>query len=76
MAKTIDDIKKLRDEIVLKLHLASMDAKREWDELEPKLEALEHKIDRGSDRALDAAAGLIDELGAAFRSFRDRLTGH
>lgn len=75
MSKAVEELRELRDQIKLKLHLASMDAKQEWSTLESKLETLEHKLDRGSDKVLEAAGGLIDELGAAFRSFRDKLSG-
>ncbi len=48
MSKTTEDVKKqleqtvemlqtLRDEMRLKAHLASMDAKKQWNELEPYL---------------------------------------
>lgn len=41
MKKTQPEMKslqQLRDEIRLKLHLASMDAKQEWERLEPQID--------------------------------------
>ncbi len=73
MAKTLEELKVLRDEIKLKLHLATMDAKDEWKQLEPKLVALEHKIDREGEKAVEAAGEVFTELGAAFRKFKDKL---
>ena len=35
--KSVNDLKKLRDEIRLKIHLAGMDVKTEWQKLEPEI---------------------------------------
>ena len=73
MSKTIDELKTLRDEIKVKLHLASMDAKNEWEQLAPKLEALEKRIDQEGQKAVDATSGLIDDLASAFKKLKDKL---
>ena len=67
MTKTTEDVKKqlertadmletLRDEIRLKLHLAGMDAKKQWSDLEPHLldaqnraRQVAHKLEEISD---------------------------
>jgi len=73
MPTTINDLKEIRDEIKLKLHLAGMDAKKQWQALEPRLADLERRFERGTDKVAEAAVDLIDELADAFKSFRDRL---
>ena len=47
------DVRALRDEVRLKLHLASMDLKQEWENLEPQL-----------DRAINSAAIVSGEVVA------------
>lgn len=54
------DVRALRDEVKLKLHLASMDLKDEWERLEPQLE-----------RAINSAALVSSEVVA---DLRKRLT--
>lgn len=60
------DLRALRDEVKLKLHLASMDLKTEWKELEPQLE-----------RALSTAgiisAEVVTDLKKRLAEFRQRL---
>lgn len=34
---SVNDLRKLRDEIRLKIHLAGMDVKSEWQKLEPEI---------------------------------------
>ena len=46
MSKLWDEIKRISDELELKVHLASMDAKDKWNELKPRVKALEVKIGR------------------------------
>lgn len=74
LQEDLDELKQVREEIQLKLHLASMDAKSYWKELEPKLGELEHKLVHDSGHmALDAASKLSQDLKDAFQRFRKRL---
>lgn len=50
------DVRALRDEVKLKLHLAGMDLKDEWERLEPQLE-----------RAVNSAALVSSEVVADLR---------
>ncbi|HTU57521.1 MAG TPA: hypothetical protein VMF89_03790 [Polyangiales bacterium] len=62
----------LRDEIRLKVHLASLDAKTKWHELEEKLDNLEHRI-TGDNGVTDATARLAHDLKQSLVDFRNRL---
>ena len=73
MSKTLDELKTLRDEIKVKLHLASMEVKSEWEQLEPKLASLESKIEQDGQKAVAAANDLIDDLASAFRKLKDKV---
>jgi HAMP domain-containing protein len=71
--RALKELKQVRDQIRLKMHLAGMEAKQQWEELEPKLEEVERWFERGGERAATVMGTLVEELGAAFRRFRDRL---
>lgn len=51
------DLKKLRGELELKMHLASMDAKQEWKELETKWQSFSGKA-----RLAESAESMGDAL--------------
>ena len=69
----INELRKLRDEIKVKVHLAGMDAKRAWNELEPKFTELEKRVASEGNAIKAATTELVRDLGDAFRRFRDRF---
>jgi hypothetical protein len=73
--QTIEDLKKLRDELRVKMRLGEMEAKEWWAQVEPKLIELEQAIERGADKAATSANLFIDEMATAFRRMRDRMGG-
>lgn len=60
------DVRALRDEVRLKLHLAGMDLKQEWEKLEPQ-------IDRAINSAAQASTEAVAELKKRLTEFRKRL---
>ncbi|HEY6033505.1 MAG TPA: hypothetical protein VIV58_04575 [Kofleriaceae bacterium] len=70
---TWDDVRRLADELEVKIHLAGMDARDKWHELEPRLEQLEHAIVHSSERASDAVVHELQEVGDALRKLRDQV---
>ena len=80
MTKALEQLKQLRDELQVKLHLAKADAKDEWSRLEnqwqevkPKLEAARQEAGRTAE-SVGAALGLaIDELKKGYERLRNRL---
>jgi len=63
------DLRTLRDEVRVKLHLAGMDAKKEWDELESHLAGVERAA---SDLGTAAQGAVTDALGRLSK-LRDQL---
>jgi hypothetical protein len=60
------DLKRAADEIRVKMHLAGMDAKDAWDDIQPRLEDFE--------RRFDAKAGEVsEELKALGSDIKQRL---
>lgn len=75
IGKVFDQLKQLRDELALKVHLATMDAKDEWQELEQKWSDFESKAKlsetgEGVERALSQ---LGEELKAGYERIRKAL---
>lgn len=69
------ELEQLRDEIKLKMHLASLDAKEEWGGLEKKWDDFNARADFSkSGEDIGSAAGLLgEELKQAFKRFKDAL---
>ena len=55
-------LKTLRDEVRVKLHLAEMDAKDRWKELEPEIEHAISKVEGATGRALDQVIQKIEKF--------------
>jgi hypothetical protein len=67
--KGLADLRTLRDEVRVKLHLAGMEAKKEWDELEPQLAELERAAgDLGA-----AAQTAVSKAVSRLSKLRDSL---
>ena len=71
----IEDLKRTRDEIKLKIHLGSKDLQTEWSEIEKRWENFERKaeIDRSAKDVGDALQILGSELRDAFQRVRKAL---
>jgi chromosome segregation ATPase len=67
------ELKKMRDEIRVKLHLAGMEVKERWKQLEPKLEEIERRVEAGSEEILGATTRMFEEVGRAFREIGERF---
>lgn len=68
--RALDELIRLRDEVRLELHLASMEAKEKWDEIEPRIldaEAMAKDISAATRRA-------IQEVIDSVRRFRESLS--
>jgi len=66
LEETRSDLRRAADEIRVKLHLAGMDAKDAWDDLQPRLAEFE--------RRFDAKAGEVgEELKAMGKDIKARM---
>jgi hypothetical protein len=70
-----EELEQLRDEIKLKMHLASMDAREEWGGLEQKWDDFNAraKFAQSGEDIGDALDLLGDELKQAFVRFKNAL---
>jgi hypothetical protein len=68
LPEALGELKTLRDEIRLNLHLAGMDLRDEWKEIEKRL-----PDGATAERMKDATKGAVQALTEEVRSFRQRL---
>jgi hypothetical protein len=59
VSKGLDKVNTLKDEVKLHLHLASLDAKQEWDE---KLEPQVQKLDQLKNQITESSGSFLREL--------------
>ena len=67
--KGLSALQTLRDEIRVKLHLASMDIKDQWAKLEPQLEKVEHAAGEATETSRVAVSDAVERL----KKLRDSL---
>lgn len=68
-----DDLRRITDELQLKLHLAEMDARDRWRELQPQLVTIEHKIADAGGMASETVEHELAELGTGLRQLSGDL---
>ena len=71
----IADLKQKRDELRLKIHLASKEAQDEWDELEEKMQEFSSRaeLDKTGEGLGDAFAKLGEELELGYKRIRNAV---
>jgi hypothetical protein len=70
LEKGVQKLQTLRDEVRVRLHLAGMDLKDQWNKLEPHLEEVEKKAGEATDEArtmLHDAMKRLEKLRAQLR---------
>ncbi len=68
-----DHVRQLADEVRLKLHLASMDAKKGWETIEPRLRSYEQRAAAAGDKIADDVTKAGEELTVEMRKLLDKL---
>ena len=67
--KAVAQLRTMRDDIRMRVHLANLDAQEAWKKLEPSLGDLEQKLNQVTDATKAAAQDLLKR----FNELRDRL---
>jgi hypothetical protein len=70
---TWDEVRRIADELQLKVHLAGMDARDRWNELQPRLAEVEKTIAREGERAGKFLATQLSSIGTALRELRSEI---
>ena len=69
----VTNLQKIRDEIRLQLHLASMDAKKGFDQLEPELRRLEERTTHATEESANEIKEALRKLQSRFRDLCERV---
>ena len=71
----VADLKQKRDELRLKMHLASKEAQDEWEELEEKMQELSSRAELGKtgEGLGDALGRLGEELKLGYKRIRNAI---
>jgi len=70
---TWDDVKRLAQELEVKIHLAGMEARDRWRTLQPRLSELEKTLTEGGQKAGEVIDKEVAAIGAALRRLKDDL---
>ena len=69
----IEELKTLRDEVLLHLHLAGKDLKDEWEKLEKRFPSFQRSAEGAIDEVKHVTSEAVTKLVAEARQLRDRL---
>jgi hypothetical protein len=69
----LDQLAQMRDEIRLKIHLASMEGRSTWADLEKQFEQLEERFGHDGDHIVDTTRQIAAEVQTAFLDFKKTL---
>lgn len=69
-----NDLKRTADEIKVKLHLAGMDAKDAWDDLQPRIEEYERRFDSKADEVGEEIKALGNDIKKRLANIKAKLT--
>ena len=73
LQETRDDLKRTADEIKVKLHLAGMDAKDAWDEIQPRIADFEQRFDTKADEVGEELKALGQEIKQRLANIKSKL---
>jgi len=75
MDRLLGELKRMRDELALQIHLGTKEAQDEWSALEEKWQkfSAEAKLESSADDIGAAAGNLGDELKAAYERIKKAL---
>lgn len=66
-----DEIRRISDELEVKVHLASMEAKDKWQALKPRVKALEEKLEEKASQASERVVEELNNVGTLIKELRD-----
>jgi hypothetical protein len=73
-APTWDDVRRIADELELKIHLAGMEARDRWKLLQPRLAELEKSIETTGQRAGQFISSQVTAVATTLKELRDELS--
>ena len=71
---TRNDLKRAADEIKLKLHLAGMDAKDAWEEVQPRLADFEQRFDAKAEEVGEELKALGKDIMKRLQNIKSKIS--
>jgi hypothetical protein len=71
---TRQDLRRAADEIRVKLHLASMDVKDAWEDIQPRLEDFERRFDAKADEVGEELKALGSDIKRRLLNIKAKIT--
>jgi ElaB/YqjD/DUF883 family membrane-anchored ribosome-binding protein len=73
LEETRNDLRRAADEIKVKLHLAGMDAKDAWEEIQPRIADFERRFDAKADEVGDELKALGHDIKQRLANIKSKL---
>jgi transposase len=70
LARNLDVLRTLRDEARVKLHLGGLEAKKQWNKLEPRIE---DALGKATSEVTEASRTVVDQTVKALKEFSKTL---
>jgi len=70
---TRNDLRQAADEIRVKLHLAGMDAKDAWEEIQPRIDDFERRFDEKADEVSEELKALGSDIKQRLLNIKAKL---
>jgi hypothetical protein len=70
---TWEELRRIADELELKMHLASMDIRDQWQALKPRLTELEKSLATAGKKAGDVFVRELESVEAALKRLREDI---
>jgi len=70
----LNDLRRIADELELKIHLASMDVHERWRALQPRLDKLEETLAHSREHASKVMTKELSAIRTALHELRDEIT--
>ena len=70
---TRNDLRRMADEIKVKLHLAGMDAKDAWNVIQPRLEDFEQRFDAKADEVGEELKALGNDIKQRLLNIKNKI---
>jgi hypothetical protein len=71
---TRNDLRRMADEIRVKLHLAGMDAKDAWEDIQPRLQDFERRFDATADEVSDELKALGTDIKKRLLNIKNKIS--
>ena len=74
LEETRNDLQRTADEIKVKLHLAGMDAKEAWEQIQPRLAEFEQRFDAKAEEVGEELKAMGGEIMRRLQNIKAKLT--